>query len=140
MEAIVTLDYQQSYAAEIGLTSYQANGNIMTSDDIASLLTKLARYKLLNNDNTDLVLSYMNQANYRDYIVAAIPSGVEVYHKVGFLADRLHDVAIIKKGDRSYVLAIFSKSTGNYDFSRGSTYFGGITDITLKTFFGTNTN
>jgi beta-lactamase class A len=138
LEAILTLDVQQAYGTEIGMTSYHAEDNIMTSDDISVLLTKLARYRLLNNADTDMVLGYLNQANYRNYIVAAVPSGVEVYHKVGFLSDRLHDVAIIKKGDRSYVLSIFSKSSGTYDFSAGSTYFKNITDATLKVFFGIN--
>jgi len=138
LEAFLTLDAQQAYGTEIGMASYQAEDNIMTSNDISILLSKLARYKLLNNSDTNMVLGYMSQANYRNYIVSAIPSDVEVYHKVGFLSDRLHDVAIIKKGDRSYVLAIFSKSSGAYDFSAGSTYFGNITDATLKAFFGIN--
>jgi hypothetical protein len=58
-----------------------------------------------------------------------------VYHKVGYLADRLHDAAIIKRGDRSYVLVIFSKASGNYNFTRGASLFGSITESTLKVFF-----
>jgi beta-lactamase class A len=77
----------------------------------------------------------MQQADMRNYIVAAIPSGTDVYHKVGYLADRLHDAAIIKRGDRSYVLVIFSKSSGAYDYYRGSQVFGEITETSLQAFF-----
>jgi beta-lactamase class A len=78
----------------------------------------------------------MAQANYRDYIVAAIPSDVTVYHKVGILDDHLHDAAIIKKGSRSYVLVIFSKdNSGGYDYNRGAQLFGAITGKSLLAFF-----
>lgn len=135
MEHAVTLSAQQAYARRIGLTGYNAEANTMTTDDVATLLAKLSSAKLVGNDNTQLLLSYMEQANYRAYIVAAVPSGVTVYHKVGLLEDRLLDVAIIKKGDRSYVLAIFSKSNSNYPFSQGVTLFGSITEATLQAFF-----
>ena len=137
MENAVGLDAQQAYADNLGLSSYQVTGNIISSDDIATLLTKLAGGKLLDDSDTQLLLGYMQQANYRDYIVAAVPSNVTVYHKVGILDDHLHDAAIIKKGDRSYVLVIFSKSdTGTYDYNRGSQIFGNITKDTLHAFLG----
>ncbi len=137
MTSDVTLAAQQTYAESIGMTSYQTNGNTVSSNDIAMMLAKLSEGKLFNNAHTQLVLGYLQQANYRDYIVAAIPDGVTVYHKVGFLEDRLHDAAIIKKGDRSYVLVIFTKSsTDSYDFTRGTALFGDITKISLKAFLG----
>lgn len=136
MENTVTLDGQQVYAESIGITTYDAHANTIAGSDIALLLTKLSSGKLFSDDHTQLVLSYMEQANYRQYIVAAIPSGVTVYHKVGFLEDRLHDAAIIKKGDRSYVLVIFSKTSGAYDFNRGATLFGAITTASMQAFLG----
>jgi beta-lactamase class A len=135
LNGIVTHEGLQAYANSIGMASYIPDDNIMTSDDVALLLSKLAGQKLLTSQNTDLLLSLMKQASMRDYIVAAIPDNTDVYHKVGYLADRLHDAAIIKRGDRSYVLVIFSKSSGNYDFSRGSDIFGSITKATLSAFF-----
>jgi beta-lactamase class A len=132
----VTHDGLKAYATSIGMTTYDPTDNNMTSDDIALLLTKLSSQKLLNTEDTAFLLSLMKQANMRDYIVAAIPDGTDVYHKVGYLSDRLHDASIIKRGDRSYVLVIFSKSmTGSYDFTRGSTFFGEITKATLSSFF-----
>lgn len=136
MEQVVTIQRQQTYAQSLGLSSYNANDNTVSSADIAKLLTRICNGKLLDDDHSQLLLSYMQQANYRGFIVAAVPSSVTVYHKVGLLDDRLHDAAILKKGDRSYVLVIFSKSTGQYDFSRGTTLFGAITQVTLPVFFG----
>jgi beta-lactamase class A len=136
MEEVVTLSAQQAYAESIGLTSYSATENTVSSADIALLLTKLSSGKLFNDSHTGLILSYMSQANYRGYIVAAIPDGVDVYHKVGLLEDRVHDAAIIKKGNRSYVLVVFTKAkSGSYDFSQAPSLFGTITTDSLQAFF-----
>ena len=135
LNAVITQDGLQRYGGGIGLTSYQAGDNVMTSADAALLLQKLAGQKLLDQEHTGFLLSLMKEASMRAYIVAAIPAGTDVYHKVGYLSDRLHDAAIIKRGDRSYVLVIFSKSYGAYDFSQGSAFFGGITQATLRAFF-----
>jgi beta-lactamase class A len=136
MEMAVTLSAQQAYAESIGLASYDAESNTVSSDDIAKLLTKLAQGTLFADQYTQIMLGYMQQANYRGYIVAAVPDDVTVYHKVGLLEDRVHDAAIIKKDDRSYVLVVFSKTAGAYDFSKASPLFGSITNATLKAFLG----
>ena len=130
-------DTMNAYAQSIGMTTYTQDNNIMSSDDIALLLSKLYGQKLLNASDTNFLLSLMKQANMREYIVAAIPGDVDVYHKVGYLDDRLHDAAIIKKGDRSYVLVIFSKTEDDstYDFDRGASIFGDITKASLQAFF-----
>ncbi len=125
------------YAHMLGLESYVAEQNTLIVDDIAKLLTKFAEQKLLDQQHSDLLLSLMKDADMQGFIVKAVPKGINVYHKGGYLADRLHDAAIIQKGDRSYVLVIFSKSlTGTYDYSKGSQVFGAITEATLETFFG----
>ncbi|HEU4914872.1 MAG TPA: serine hydrolase [Candidatus Saccharimonadales bacterium] len=136
MKNKVTLDGQQAYAESIGMTTYDAAANTMSSSDVALLLAKLSSGKLLTTSHTGKLLSYMEQANYRGYIVNAIPAGTSVYHKVGLLEDRVHDAAIIKRGDRSYVLVIFSKSPyGAYDFADGASLFGSITADSLRAFF-----
>ena len=137
MEMVVGVSNQQTYATSISLTSYDANANTISSDDVAKLLSKLAKGSLLSDSSTNLLLGYMQQANYRGYIVAAIPDGITVYHKVGLLEDRVHDVAIVKKGDRSYAVAIFTKSGGAYNFGMAPSLFKSITDDTLQAFFGT---
>jgi beta-lactamase class A len=124
----------QNYASSIGLTSYSAEDNVMTGTDITLLLSKLYQQKLLSPDNGKLLLGWMQKANMRDYIVAAIPNGTTVYHKVGYLDDRLNETAIISKNGRAYVLTIFSKATDTYDFDRGSRLFAKITAASLSAF------
>lgn len=136
LNARLTTEVLQSYAKSQGLGSYNAGDNTVTSNDVALLLYKLAKGKLLNNKSTELLLSYMQRANMRDYIVAAVPDGATAYHKVGYLNDRLHDAAIIKQGKRSFVLVIFSKAPGSYNFSRGAAMFGEITTTASEAFLG----
>ena len=135
LNTILTHEGLETYAKAIGLQSYNAEQNTMTSDDVALLLQKLASKKLLTHDNTTLLLGYMQRATMRDFIIAGTPSGATTYHKTGYLSDRLHDVAIISKGDRSFVLAIFSKTTGSYNFGKGAALFKEITAKASESFF-----
>ncbi|HEX8763177.1 MAG TPA: serine hydrolase [Candidatus Saccharimonadales bacterium] len=133
---VLTHDELNYTAYQLGLTSYQSSSNTVTSDDIALLLAKIAQQKLFDSEHTDLLLSLMRQADMRNFIVKATPEGAEIYHKGGYLADRVHDASIIHKGDRSYVLVIFSKArSGSYDYQKGSQIFAAITDATADAFF-----
>lgn len=104
-----------SYAASINFTNYDPDNNTFTSTDVADLLQKLYTGKLLAPTERDLLLSYLKQANYRQYIVAAVPDGYTVYHKIGFDDDELNDTAIITKGDKYLILAFYSNGNGRYD-------------------------
>jgi beta-lactamase class A len=133
--AKLTFAGQEKYAHSLGLQSYKRIDNTVSSNDIALLLTQLYQNKLLNKADTDLLLGYMKQASERQYIVANVPSGVTVYHKVGYMEDRVHDAAIITNGKRSYVLTIFTKDqNGGYDEAAGEQVFQQITAATLKSF------
>jgi len=123
----------RAYAKSIGITSYDSANNIVAPTDIAQLLYKLYGGKLLSDSSRTLLLGYMKQANYTDYIMSAIPSGVTAYHKAGLLDDRVNDVAIIDNGKTAYVLVIFSKAdSGGYDFSAGQQMFHAITATTTQ--------
>lgn len=128
-------DNLQKFADALGLTSYSAADNTLTSNDMALLLGKFASGHLLSNTSSRLLLGYMQRASMRAYIVAGAPAGVSTYHKTGYLSDRLHDAAILQKDGKSFVLVIFSKSTGNYDFSKGAKLFGDITKEASRIFF-----
>jgi beta-lactamase class A len=132
----LTHDALKIYASSIGIESYDPDANIIRTDDVALLLGKLAGGQLLNNANTDLLLSFMSRAGMRNYLVAGVPAGASAYHKTGYLSDRFHDAAIVKKGDRSFVLVAFSKTSGSYDFSKGATVFQGLASSVSSVFFG----
>ena len=125
-----------AYAKSLGMNSYDPDNNYITSDDLALLLADLYHGKLLNTQHTNLLLSYMAQADYKQYIGGVIPSGVKFYHKIGFLDDRFMDAAIIDNGHHPYVLVIFTKdpSGTSYDQTAGLQAFHSITSATLTAF------
>ena len=104
-----------AYAQGIGFGQYDPGVNTFTAADVARLLEKVYSGNLLSSAHRSLLLGYLAQANYRNYIVAAVPSGDQVYHKVGVNGDALNDAAIIKNGDKYVVLVIFTNGDGNYD-------------------------
>lgn len=106
------------YAHEHGISSYKYYGNLMTSSDQALLLSKLYKQEFLNESNTRLLLSFMQNTNNETMIPAVKPSGSTLYHKYGQLEDRLHDSAIIVHNNRPIVLAIYTKGGA----SDGSNY------------------
>lgn len=125
-----------NYASSIGMASYDESTNLITSQDIALLLTKLYKQQLLNSSNTNLLLSYMQQANYASYIPAAVSSSITVYHKAGVLDDRFHDAAILYDGTHAYVLVIFSKTSGAYNATAGQALFHAISAASSQTILG----
>ncbi len=108
-----------SYAHENGIASYQYIGNLMKPSDQALLLQKLYGRKLVNEEHTALMLSYMQNTNNEDMIPVVVPAGATFYHKYGQLEDRLHDGAIIDYKKRPLILVIYTKGGGN---TFGTTY------------------
>jgi beta-lactamase class A len=130
----LTHDQMHAYAQSIGFTNYDPSANTLTSNDIALLLKKLDKDQLLSRTNTQLLLSYMKGANYRDYIVPAVPANDTVYHKVGIVNDDVHDAAIITSGTHSFVLVIFSNGEGDYDWTSRAQTMQQITTAAIKAY------
>jgi beta-lactamase class A len=126
----------ESYATSIGLTNYQQNDNVNTipSNDIAILLQKLYEGQLLNTTNTDMLLSWMKQANYREYIVPAVPGSDTIYHKIGLYEDFVNDAAIITNGKQTIVLVIFTNGNGTYNWTNRATIMQQLTTAVLQTY------
>lgn len=116
----VTYTAIEKYAKSQGLSSFDAQENVITASDIALLLQKLYKREVLNEDHTRLLLSYMQNTNNETMIPQEVPVGSVFYHKYGQLEDRLHDVAIIDFQNKPIVLAIYTKggedTTANYNF------------------------
>jgi beta-lactamase class A len=125
-----------NYAQKIGLQNYDPDQNTLTVSDITTLLAKLYKKQLLNKADTTLLLGYMKQANVDSYIVADVPPGVTVYHKAGWLDDRVHDAAIIDNGKHPYVLTIFTKTMDKSDYpsDTGHQIFADITAASTSAF------
>jgi beta-lactamase class A len=131
---LLTNEKLSAYAREIGMEDYVPNSNYTTTFDVALLLEKLYKGQLLNAENTKLLLSFMQKASERGYIVAALPQGFTAYHKIGFLEDRLHDAVIADDGKEPFVLVIFSNTDGVYNFATGAKMFQELTRAVLDAY------
>lgn len=103
----------QDYAAQIGMVSFDATNNLLSAPDTAKLFQLLYEGRLLNRQDTITLLSDLKQANYRSFIVAAVPKVDSVYHKVGEYNDSLNDAAIISRGNKAIVLVILTNGNGS---------------------------
>jgi beta-lactamase class A len=107
----------EQYANSIGLNSYRAATNSISSVDLSTLLKDLVAGRLLNSADTDRLLAYMQNTNYEDFISPAVPGGYQIYHKVGIDEDCLNDTAIIVSPDgRAFVLTIMTNGQGLYQW------------------------
>lgn len=132
-------DELKSYMSSLGLIEYDPDVNTVQPSDIARLMQKLYEGRLLNKVHTELLLSYMQQANKQEYIVANVPSGYTVYHKAGWLDGLMHDVAIISNGKKTIVLAIYTyTSDGQGDNPTNQALFKSVTQAALQAYFPGN--
>lgn len=126
------------YAKKQGLTSYDPFENKINSTDMAQIAAKLYKRELLNEENTTLLLSWMQNTSEERFIPAGVPAGITAYHKAGYLPDRVHDVAIIDNGSAPFVLVIYSKTlSGDYNYMTGQRLFNQITTKAIETFQST---
>ena len=124
----------QQYAHSIGLTSYDYTDNTISSSHTTKLLGDIYGRTLINESNTQLLLSYMERANYRDLIIPAVPTYDTVYHKAGEYLVNLNDATIITNETDTIVLTIFTESKSTYNKPRISSLMQQITTPTLATF------
>ena len=122
-------------ATAIGMLAYDPDDNILTANDMALLLQQLYDGSLINQADRTMLLGWMQTANYRDYIVAAVPTGYTVYHKVGALDDLLHDAAIITKGDEALELVIYTDGGDTYETDAQTSMMHSITTAALAAYF-----
>jgi beta-lactamase class A len=135
IEATLGYNNLQSYATGLGLVDYEAYNNSLTSGDIALILQKIWNGSVLNQADSQLILSYMKEANYRQYIVPAIPSEDTIYHKIGFYEDYLNDAAIVTHGNQAFAIVIFTNGNGLGNWPGRATLMQDITKAALQYYF-----
>jgi beta-lactamase class A len=113
---LLTYPQLQTYASTIGINDYNSVNNTFTAQDTAHLLELLYNNKLLNASDTQLLMGYLKQANYRQYVVPAIPAEDTIYHKIGLYTDNVNDATIITHGNQAFVLVIFTNGNGAYNW------------------------
>ena len=117
LNGYLTHEDLENYAGTIGFNDYDPNINTFLPSDAARLLQQLYSGQLLNNADRSLMLGYLAQADYRTYIVPAVPKSDMVYHKIGLDGDEVNDAAIITNGQKYIVLVIFTNGNGSYNWN-----------------------
>lgn len=105
----------QACAKNLGATSFNPYNNTVAAKDLATVLKGLYSRKFLNEENTKLLLSYMQNTNNENLIPAALNNEI-VYHKYGNYEKNLHDAAIIFNGSKTYVLVVMTSTVGSSNY------------------------
>lgn len=101
----------QNYAQSLGMSAfYGYDYNVMTAQDDARMLDKLARGELISNQLRDVLYGFMSNTNERGLIPAALPEGAVAYNKYGTLFGNLHDSSIIKYQGHTITLVIYTNT------------------------------
>lgn len=91
----------------------QGMRNRMTSDDAATVLNLIASGKLVNEQMSELAMSFLLQQTIDAGLTDAIPAGVQVAHKTGELLQAEHDGGIVL-ATHPYVLVVMTEGIDNY--------------------------
>ena len=123
---LIGMDVVNEEASKLGLTGTvmarkmmdmvaadQGMRNRMTSDDAATILTLIASGKLVNEQMSELAMSFLLQQTINAGLTDAIPAGVQVAHKTGELIQAEHDGGIVLAA-HPYVLVVMTEGIDNY--------------------------
>lgn len=91
-----------------GLTQTDMVTNKTSNRDIAILFEKIYTGKVTNQAATLEMLSFFKDTEFENRLPALLPSGVEVYHKIGNETRVVHDVGIVTDGKKTYYIGILS--------------------------------
>lgn len=91
------------------------NGNIITVKDYASFYRILFNASYLNQEMSERALFLLSQSQYKNSLVAGVPSNITIAHKFGerkFLdtgETQLHDCGIIYLPQKPYLLCVMTR-------------------------------
>lgn len=106
----------QDYASGLGLVTVDVFDNTISARDFRTLLEKLYRGQLLNDEDTKEMLSFMDSTETENRIPAGVDGAEAIYHKTGTLDALTHDGGIVRTGDGDYILTVYTEFVpGNVD-------------------------
>lgn len=118
----------KSTSDELGVDTTKSSdtptGNIVSVMDYATFFRILYNSSYLMRDSSEKLLSLMAESNFKDGIVAGVPTNVPVAHKFGerLSADtgewQLHDCGIVYKKQDPYLLCVMTKGTDFKELSK----------------------
>ena len=96
------------YAASMGIP-YDRTVNALTPAEMATdPVRALQRPAAQRRDTPPSCCPTCRTPTTRLLIPAAVPAGVDVFHKYGLLFGNLHDASILVKGDRAFVFVVYT--------------------------------
>lgn len=103
----------QEFVDSWKLLQTDMNKNTTSNTDVALLMEKMFRGKMVNQDLTNEMLSFLTNSDFEDRIPALLPKTATVYHKIGNTIGGIHDVGIVVDGKKQYYLGIFTTGISN---------------------------
>ena len=109
-------------------------GAVMTPKHYSSILKSLYFTSVLNNENSETILSYLIMSAFKDKLVAGVPEEIEVAHKIGVIDENSYmDCGIVYVSRRQHILCMVSKGTEDEARTRMSTVSKIVYDYVSKT-------
>jgi len=88
------------------------NTPIITAQEYVSILKALYFGSVLNNDDSEYILSLLTKTDFNNLIPSGVPSTIPVAHKIGLVNKEIYeDCGIIYLPQRPYALCMVSKSS-----------------------------
>jgi beta-lactamase class A len=98
----------QSYFAGLGFSGINIPRNEITPKTAATILSNLYQGKFMSASNAEVLLGHMKNSITPERIVAGVPAGVPVAHKIGTEVGALSDNAVVYHSEHPYVLVVYS--------------------------------
>ena len=88
--------------------------NYMSVYDIALLLEKIYRKELVDEEASELMLSFLKQQKVNDRLPRDLPEDIVVAHKTGLERGVVHDAGIIFTPQGDYLICMLTKGIKEY--------------------------
>ena len=97
--------------------------NSVTARGFMRILTRLAEREVVSAEDSDQMIAIMLRQQLNEMIPAQLPSGTQVAHKTGWMADHFHDVGIVFPEDaQPFSLAILTRGYAESDADRAHAF------------------
>jgi beta-lactamase class A len=84
---------------------------IISAKSYSSIFKALFFSSVLSKDRSQQILSMLTQSSFNDKLVAGIPKGIPVAHKIGVYGDLFQDCGVVYLPKRPYALCMFSQTS-----------------------------
>lgn len=109
---------------QLELINYQENDNFMSVSNFASFFRTLYNASYLNSQMSEKALEILSKSDFKEGLVADLPSNIPVAHKFGERYDtyneirQLHDCGMIYFSDNHYLLCVMTRGKSFTDLKK----------------------